>query len=471
MTRREGMPRRNRTVDLMLGRSRYPEDKRPTRFVSELLHGNQYKFIGPARGLDRAVELATARGFWNPVLQERTERFVTSFGMLYGENYLQAAIKIKFNDPSDEAQEVLYDTTLQAYRRLGKRAGQFFLKSYPKMVELGQDPEQYLARVEIAKDAGGSLFAARFARHLPEVIEAGGNQDEYGTAALTVRHEGSYRLSSMFMSLAPEMATEGEGSMYDYAARVEDSINTVGPELTSWAMPAYVYLQHRTGRDSQQTQDDLASIRDEHGEKAALWYAAGLRRIGEALPATFPRIRHHYHNLFPNDVPPTPQTLDIYRKSFLEVFTHLGVTATSFYARTVEFTDPAAYKDSVIYVQRVLGKALFDKSLWAIIRSSNSIRSEDDAVSAWIIFNHLVGKYRRHSTENFLGILNYAIKAINSEGRGFGILPQPGTTSHGYRERYGADDEKPYAHTHEGETALYNRWCFHKSEPSIDTSR
>lgn len=464
-----------RQANLMLGIRRWPEDKRPTRFVSELLHGDQYKFIGPARGLDRAVELATARGFWDPVLQERTERFVTSFGMLYGENFLQAAIKIKQKDSSDEVQDKLYDNALQAYRRLKKRAGQFFLLSYPKMIELGQDPDQYLARVEIAKDAGGSLFAAKFARYLPNVIVAGGNQDEYGSAALAIRHEASFKMSSLFMSLAPEMATEGEGSMYDYAARVEDSINTVGPELTSWAMPAYVYLQHRAGRDSQQTQDDLLSMRDEHGERAAKWYAAGLRRIGEDFISSHPTNPSKHYRMHRNEFmrlgtkPSTLDTLVKFRDSYLDVLNGLGITAASFYARTVEFDDPISYKDALLYTQQILGKTFFDKALWAIIRSNNGVWNETDVFSAWLSFNHLVAKYRKYATEHFPALMDYAIKTASKKSntaRGNFGLEQPGSTSNRYFERYPEmyaayhdHHRPPDEHSHEGETALYIKTC------------
>ncbi len=459
--------RRYRERDARLGIDRkWPEDKPPGKFVGDLLGWDQEKFTGPARGLDRAVERAQNFELWSPEIEERTLRFATSFGLLYAENYLQAANNIRILDGlreapvNHQAQDTLYEVSLDAYRTLKRKAGQFFLKSYPAMIKLGQDPHQYLARVQSAKSAGGSLFAAKVATYLPDVIGKGGNPDEFSAAALAVRHDVSFKTSSLFMSLASEVASEGEGRMFDFKDRVIESAEVLGPETTAWALPAFVYLEHRAGVNSAQTQAEIAEIIKQKGDKAAQWYIAGLRRIGGAMinpdddPSKYRRRLEH-----PEDIIPTVQTLEDFKAVYPQVLDRLGITAASFFSRTVEFTDPASYMDAMVYAQGVIGKPLFDKALWAIIRSSKGAWNHGEATSAWMMFNHLVSKYRRNPDEKFSALMDYAVKTASFKDSRLGTLSPRRKMSEELQARYGFEGySSDYASTDEGETELYRKW-------------
>lgn len=456
-----------------------PERKVPTKFVRDIIGWPQKKAIGATRGLDRAVESALTTGFWTSEVEERTRRMVDSFGILYAENYLQAANKLR--EQPQEAQDALYDISLRAYKRLKRTAGRFFLLSYPKMMELGFDPDKYLGVAEGAMESGGSLYASKFVRYLPLVLEAGGNVGEYGATSLTIRNEGSFKMSSLFMSLAPEMATEAQGAMYDYADRVKDSIAVLGPELTSWAMPAYVYLQHRAGQSSERTQQDIENIRNEYGQKAAQWYSAGLRRVGNDFPSDHPldqsfQIRwRRERGVRLGTQPSTIETMDQFRSSFKDVLNGLGITAASFFARTFEFDNPAVYKDAMFYTQRIVGKQNFDRALWGVIRSNNGAWTQEDVWVAWMEFNGLVRLYRKYSPEHFPDLINYIIKTAANRSRtarGNYGWDLPGSTSNTFFERY--PEMYPVyhhpwnhvEHTHEGETALYNRSCLYNESTS-----
>ena len=141
------------------------------------------------REVGYSISLMMGAGFWNPVMEERVSR-MAGFGCVYTERYtesIDAMIRNKFVTP--EALDKHFAMSLNAYRRLGKRAGSYFIRGYPRMLELGQDVDAYYKQVDQAIEEGSSFFAAKFADKAPDVVAGGGDIDEFRTYAGLIKRK------------------------------------------------------------------------------------------------------------------------------------------------------------------------------------------------------------------------------------------------------------------------------------------
>lgn len=319
--------------------------------------------------LGDSISVMDSNGFWCQAQEDRISR-IGSFGGIYAERYAESVEEmIHEGQASVAVLDKQYELALNAYRRMGKRVGSNFIRSYQQMLALGQDVDTYFNQVAIATEEGGSYFGAKFAGSLPEVIEVGGDTEEFRTYAGLIRNKATYKAAVSYMNLAPKMLTKENGKLYGYAQVIIDGIRDLGPDTTYWLIPALVHLYPDLGTGQKQLVQRLADLRDEHGDKALGWMAYGLSNLGKALEwqsGWDKRVARADGRPQPAEERDRSKLVDPFIKSFIEVLTTAGTGAAIFYARSADPDGLEEYKDRLLALRNKIGRSTFSSATWVI---------------------------------------------------------------------------------------------------------
>lgn len=355
-------------------------------FVGELTQkiGMQYSSGAwsqdSASGVLDGISLLDGANAWNPVTKERIERLATSFGMITAERFLEALERRLWSkgDPAIAENTVgkLYDATLDVYRRCGKRAGAYFLYSYPAMIDLKQDPRPFADEVIKTKESGGAHFAAWYAYSVPNAVEAGIGISEFAVSSSIVRNKSSLRLTKEFMKTAPTAVKNGE-TFQDFTDTALEVIERLDPNSAFNALLPSAVFQLEFDIPPGEVIDDIAAHSDRFGEKSAGWYSYGIRRIADKIEAYKRQQESIKRNpLYPDYIttidPVKKDSIDQYKENYTKMLEEVGLSTAIFYSRTFNLDDSREYSQKLLDLRQKAGKKIFNKALWVIARATGS---------------------------------------------------------------------------------------------------
>ena len=264
------------SLDMMSSAEKEHNQTHLNNFIRDLSDDNNIGASNQAiGGLKDALGSLSWKGQLSPTLEEAVKRMTSSFGIIHAERFAEALQSLAWKKEGTALQsdiEECWELTLNAYRRLGKKAGSHFLWSYSQIKELNVNPKDYFHYVEEATSLGGRDFASKYATYLPDVMRLGADPEEFMTAGGFIQKKTSSRMAAMFLKETP-VALKNEGKvLHDYTLLVEDGMRKLGNEVTYRAIPvlarAYRDLDIGGGR---LVLDKLTRIKDEYGDKATGW--------------------------------------------------------------------------------------------------------------------------------------------------------------------------------------------------------
>ena len=320
-------------------------------------------------------------GEWNNTIEDNLRYIARNHGAIHVERYLENrtspyAQKISDPNPPPEFDFTQYDEyVIKAYRQFGRRVGDDFGRSFPFVISQGLEPQMYFEHIAEAVKNGGKLFAARFARNLPPILNHDATTVDFRRASEHVRESHGLKFASKFMNSADDVLTSTDYSL-DQAVSIADvSHHHLGKDIAPFVYPQILFLAAHGDYPPESFIDDVLAVEELTNRTGAKWFATALAELGDSYQRikkeedrtyTFREDRIEAHTPRKTSDPEVRERLSpkLLQQSFLNVQRTLGNTGAMYFARHYDSWNIQSIENTLLDAEMVLGGKLTKSILW-----------------------------------------------------------------------------------------------------------
>ncbi len=336
------------------------------------------------KALGKFVEEMVRKGNWTAQIEEETIHLGRSYNPVQAERFIEHSMD-ELGRPDFDF-ETYSKLVPLAYQRFGMKAAAQFTRSYNDVRKQGIDPNAFFESVDTAVDAGGKLFAARYASRLPEYLEKGGDLQTLRVSGAYLRGIGSLRLADTFMYSVPHILGKNNPTVEEFTDMTEDMVRRFGRETTGWTLPGVALLHAYTDYPPVQAVKDLQQVQTEvprtkRGKDITKWFGYGLSRLGKFAYAQLSYISgaENYIKKYPKDEEETKQQVnevneysqrlqavnpDAFKAAFINIANRAGSGAAVFYSLMVQPSKIQRCSDLLLSFHDRVSKKVFTKTMW-----------------------------------------------------------------------------------------------------------